>query len=260
MKLNEKQIEEILALRKKGFTVREIAKRFGISERRVYQVLKNPHLKKPGRSKKKLDREVEKMIINLRREGKCIFEIMRHLKAGEINVSYYTVWKTVRRWEMNRLAKMFFETKRDYRDMIGVFTGRIMLKDGAVKFFVVGNLISGEILEHGFDAKLGDIVAEVEKHAQPDGLFVLQRSPPLVPTRGKNALIKLLEERNVDYVWITRKQMKRLCDCRRRFKFPAPLTREEFIRWFEREGVYTLENLCKQLSARIVEMNMYGRD
>ncbi|WP_297439091.1 helix-turn-helix domain-containing protein [Thermococcus sp.] len=260
MRLNEKHVEEILALRNKGSTVREIAERFGISERRVYQVLKNPHIHKPGRHEKTLDREVEMRIINLRENGKCISEITENLRARGINVSYYAVWKTVRRWEMNRLAKSLFGTKRDYENLIGVFIGRIKLKDGAVKFFVVENLISGRVLEHGFDAKLRNIVARVEKHAQPGVLFVLQRSPPLVPTRGKNALINLLEERNIDYVWITRKQVKSIFNPRKRFNCPTHLTREEFIRWFEREGVDALENLCKRLSARIKEMNGHGCD
>ncbi|WP_456421397.1 helix-turn-helix domain-containing protein [Thermococcus sp.] len=259
MKSKDNHIKKIIALRREGLTVREIAARFEISERRVYQILRNPQMGKIGRPEKTLDREVEMRIINLRENRKCISEITNYMKAMGIHVSYYAVWRTVKLWEMNRLAESLFGTERDYEDIIGVFIRRIKLKDRAVKFFVVGNLISGRVLEHGFDAKLGDIVAGVEKHAQPGVLFVLQRSPPLVPTRGKNALINLLEGRKADYVWITRKQMKSIFDIRKRFKC-THLTREEFIRWFEREGVYTLENLCKRLSARVKEMNGHGCD
>ncbi len=258
MPLSCNEVKEILRLYNEGVPVQEIAGRYKVSERRIYQIVKNPSLRKPGRPRKNVTPDVEEFIIKLRQKGLSSKKIYEHLIKNRIEVSYYQVWKIVRKWDINELSRELFGITKNYERILGIFVTRIKLRNGFLKLFVLGDIFSSKVLDYGVDPNLKCIVYHIKGHILPETLIIIQRSPPLVPTRGTNYLTQFLNEANVDYVWITRSQLRRLCNCMKKFNIPLFENKEEFINWFNNKGVDLLEKSCKLISEKFMELKEDG--
>ncbi|NJE09900.1 helix-turn-helix domain-containing protein [Thermococcus sp. MAR1] len=258
MPLSCNEIEEILRLYNEGVSVREIAGRYKVSERRIYQIVKNPILKKPGRPRRNINHDVKELIIKLRQKRWSSKKIHEHLIKNGIEVSYYHVWRIAREWDINKLSRELFGTTKDYERVLGIFVTRVKLRNGFLKLFVLGDISSSKVLEYGVDPNLKCIVSHIKGHILPETLIIIQRSPPLVPTRGNNHLTRFLNEANVDYVWITRSQLRRLCNCMKKSNIPLFENKEEFINWFNNKGLDLLENSCELISKKFMELRRNG--
>ncbi len=218
MKLNEEKVLEIIILRRLFKTpIRELAKMYGVSPRRIQQVLSNPIIRKPGRRRKRVPLRVKREILILRNKGLSIDRIHERLKREGLPISKYKVWQVIKEQEDTRSReterKTTEETARGcgahwqgydigenpslYLDVLYVPGGR------KYRVLVVLNPLDLKVIHAEIDRITLRRVLEVLSTLDLEGRYVLiGRVPPLVPTRGSNRLVRYLRRRCVEYRWL----------------------------------------------------------
>ncbi len=212
MKLKDSDINAILELRKKGFKIKEIAEMFGVSPRRIQQLLKNPKLKKPGRKRIELPLELKNEIIRLRKEGCTINQICKTLNSEGYRISRYKIWKTLKEHQESEMMK----TIKGVNSLIGdhgsaVHIGVIPLvrgDKGLLRLFVILDISKCRVIYCDVVRSLflKDVIDIFDSHVlrvcEPN-FVILSSVPPLVPTRcSENRLTRHLKNLGIPYMWI----------------------------------------------------------
>ena len=221
VKLKDSDIDKILKLKSRGVSVRKIAEIFGVSPRRIQQVIKNPRLEKPGRKVIEVSPELEERIVQLRGYGYTIDEIHRILTFSGYKISRYRVWKILKEHRIKKFRKMIEEFGSVCTSVNSVFfigaSPTVSCEDGKkVKFLIICNVRKCEIVYcNTFEKLTLKTVIElfdsiVLRYQKPD-LVVLFPTSPLVPTRcQRNRLTNHLENLGISYVWFP-EQLKDNC-------------------------------------------------
>jgi len=211
MKLTKEDVSRILKLREEGVKVREIAKMFGISPRRVQQLIHEPVLKKPGRSRVEVPQKLKERIIALRREGHTIDRIHTILRSEGNNISRYKVWETIKSYEKKRIMQTLeqFKEKIDGEEVIYVDVIPLKRKSGILlRVVVFYNIYKNKVIhcEVTGSVKLRDIIHHIDLKVlktHHNCFIVLSGASPLTPTRGcDNRLTRHLRNLGVSYVWL----------------------------------------------------------
>ena len=238
MKLKKSDISKILEFRRRGTSIDEIAKIFGVSKRRIQQILKDPKLGEPGRKKIKVPQEIGELVIRLRKEGYTIDEIQQRLSSEGYKLSRYMVWKILKEHRI----KIFREILNEFTGLcssvnsvffIGVSPTILCEDKRKLKILIVCNVRECKVVYCGAFEKLTlkDIISVFDsivlKDQKPD-LVVLFPTPPLVPTRDSgNKLVNHLKNLGISYIWfpeqlkdkckeeveLLKNLLKRKCDC-----------------------------------------------
>ena len=213
MKLSDNDVRRILEMRERGMKISEIAKMFGVSPRRIQQVIRNPAISKPGRKSVQVPLELRELIIQLRKEGLTITQIQRTLHLKGYNISRYKIWKTLKEYEKKELLKTINILKRlrhgdgpiVYVDIIRI---RLPGRDKKLaKLFLILNASKGKVTYCDIfeSLTLRDTVDILDRYLQEvrPSLVILSRTPPFVPTRGsENKLTRHLKSTKIPYTWI----------------------------------------------------------
>ncbi|WP_297464158.1 hypothetical protein [Thermococcus sp.] len=252
MKLKAGDIEKIRRLRKEGFKIREIAAMFGVSPRRIQQVLKNPELKVPGRKNTEIPSEAKDMIIQLGKEGYTIDRIQEALKLAGYSISRYKVWKLLKEYRENQTSKELSEFRKIIKShRHTVYIGIIHLggtQNNSIKLLILLKVPECQTLScETFDSISLKKVIQIfdmcvlQYQCKPD-LVVLSPVPPLVPTKGsENRLIRHLTKIGVKYVWFP-KTLKKTYE--REIKKVKKLFKSQYSC---SQGLITLiEEMCKR--------------
>ena len=213
MKLSDNDVRRILEMRERGMKISEIAKMFGVSPRRIQQVIRNPEIKKPGRKSVQVPPELRKLIIQLRKEGLTITQIQRTFHSRGYKVSRYKIWRTIKEYEKNELSKIINTLKRlrhGSGPIIYVDVIRIRLPEGGkklAKLFLILNISKGKVVYCDIfeSLTLRDVIGTLDRYLEETrpSLVILSRTPPFVPTRGsENKLTRHLKSTRIQYVWI----------------------------------------------------------
>jgi len=214
MKLKPGDVERIRRLRACGLKVSEIAKIMGVSERRIFQVLKAGKVEIPGRKKKKLPKKVVKTILELREKGFGINSIKKELERRGITVSRYKIWNTIKEHEMRTLKEHLKRSFSTYDRVFLVAILSIIVKRKrrfGYKFLVITNM--NECRAYFWTVKRGltiddviSIIDNVLSNEIQQGfsiLIYLSKVPPIVPTKGhENKLTRHLTRLGVAYAWV----------------------------------------------------------
>ena len=256
MKLDKNQVNEILHLWENGVSTMEIAERFGITPRRVLQIIKDPHLKKPGRKREELAGDIKKKILRLREEGYTISRIQEHLKKEGIKVSRYKIWRTINEYkeaEFMRIVEEFNVLCN--RNVPVVFIGVSPRIEKGRRILLICNISECKVLYCCVldNPKLKDIIEIFDSFVlsvlRPQLVMIFPVSP-LVPTNGfENRFIRHLNNLGIDYLWVPNEIKKR---CWENFTMIKKLFRETGNC---PENIITdIEGLCK----KILEARRHG--
>ena len=221
MKLNQDDINKILEFKRSGVSTEEIARIFGVSRRRVQQVLKNPKLGQPGRKRIEVPPEIEERVVQLRKKGYTIDEIQRRLSSEGYKLSRYMVSKILKEHK----SKIFMRILNEFRGLLGsvslvFFIGiipQISCENGReLKFLIICNVRECKVVYCSAFEKLTlkDVIevfdSIVLKSQKPD-LVVLFPTSPLVPTRDSgNKLVNHLKNLGISYIWFP-EDLKKSC-------------------------------------------------
>lgn len=219
MKLKPEDVERIKRLRACGLKVSEIAKIMGVSERRIFQVLKAGKVEIPGRKKKKLPKEAVETILELKKRGFGITSIKRELERRGIVVSRYKIWNTIREHEMRTLQEHLKRSFSKYdRVFLIAILSIVVRRRCRYKFLVVTNM--NECSAYFWTVKRGLTIDDVisimdgilaDEIQQGFSILVyLSKVPPIAPTKGcENKLTKHLTRLGVAYAWIEHPLVKK---------------------------------------------------
>jgi len=250
MKLKPEDVERILKLREDGMKLDEIAAVLGVSRRRVLQVLKTKQIKTPGRKKKELPLEIVNIIVDLKERGHTIEEIRSHLMGIGVEVSRYKVWSVIREHRMKRIAREVLQMLIEWDEVVGVLVLHLTLKGQRRRLLLVMDVKNCRVLlwKLAESLRLKFIISAVddvlERLEEGRTLVLLSRTPPLVPTRGRdNKLTRHLRNVGVAYRWITSEELIRIQKrlSRRISREISPKNPHE---WFRKQGVELVEKSC----------------
>ncbi|WP_456366352.1 hypothetical protein [Thermococcus sp.] len=221
MKLKDEDINKIIEMKRKGLKIREIAETFGVSPRRIQQILKNPRLKRPGRKRIELPEEIREEIIRMRNTGYTIDDIRQTLKCRGYSISRYKVWKTLREHKEQEFIKVVEEFQSLCNSHYPVFflgaSPLVSCEDGrSLKFLLICNVSECRVLYcNAFESlTLRDVINAFDSHAlrfQKPELVIILPTPPLVPTRcSGNRFTNHLKNLKIPYVWFP-ESLKKAC-------------------------------------------------
>ncbi len=204
-----------------GFSIKNIAEIFGVSPRRIQQIIKNPRLEKPGRKAIEVPLELEKRIVQLREYGYTIDEIHQSLTSSGHKISRYMVWKILKEHRIKKFKKIVEGFKGVCSGVSSIFfigaSPPVSCEDGNIlRFLIVCNVRECKIVYCNTFGRLTltDVIdvfdSTVLKNQKPD-LVVLFPTSPLVPTRDSgNKLVNHLKNLRISYIWFP-KQLKDSC-------------------------------------------------
>ena len=247
MKLKPEDVEKILKLRESGMKLDEIAAVLGVSRRRVLQVLKTKQIKTPGRKKKKLSLETINTIVSLNKMGHTIDEIHNHLLKTGVKISRYKVWSVIREHRTKQISGEILQTLLDWDAVVGVLVLHITLKEQRNKLLLIVDVKNCKILlwKLAESLRLKSIIDTIDDILEylkgKRTLILLSRTPPLVPTRGKdNKLTRHLKNLGVEYQWITSEELIRI-QKRLSRRVSKEISHENPHEWFKTRGVKLVE-------------------
>lgn len=212
MKLTDNDVTKILKLRKRGFKTKDIAMIFGVSQRRIQQILKNPKLKKPGRKPNEISPRLKKKVIQLRKEGYTIKQIHQILGSYGCHISRYKVWKIVREYREIEMREIVNNVKfliNNHKSVILIGTSPLLREgDGLLRLFIIldvskCHIIYCDVLRRLSLKKIIEIFDfHILRVSKPD-FVILSPVPPLVPTNGsENRLTRHLKNLGIPWIWI----------------------------------------------------------
>lgn len=223
MKLKQEDLQEIQRLHyKEGRTIRDIARIFGVTPRRIQQILVTKNIQKPGRPRKKIPPEIEERIIGEYLKGKGIPTIHNELKRDGVTVSKYKIWRILsEKGVIKRKEKKEEKHSRSLMDFLSLFEDKkISMKQNKIiligilymtskctvrrVFFEVINR-AGNIEVESIKTQwtnIREITNEIDRELNDVILVMITRVPPLVPTRGQNALTRNLQRKGIKYEWV----------------------------------------------------------
>lgn len=221
MKLSECDVKKILELKNRGVTTKEIADMFGVSLRRIQQILKNPQLKRPGRRRIEMPSELKDKIIRMRNAGYTIEEIRKALEREGYSISKYKIWKAIREQKEQEFIKVVEEFKFRYNGYDHVlFVGvspLISCEDGrSLKFLLICDVSDCNTFYcNAFESlTLERVINTFDSHIrrfQKPELVVICPTLPLIPTRcSNNRFTSHLKNLGIPYVWFP-KSLKKTC-------------------------------------------------
>lgn len=212
MKLKDSDINVISELRKKGFKIKDIAEIFGVSPRRIQQILKNPSLKKPGRKRIELSPELRGEIIQLREKGYTINQIHQNLESRRYSISRYKIWKTLKEHQESEMMKTINDFRsliKDYRSAVHVSVIPLVKEDNSLlRLFVIVDIPKCKVIYCDIvrSLSLKEVINIFDFHVlrvQIPELVILFPTTPLIPTRSsENRLTRHLKNLGISYLWI----------------------------------------------------------
>ncbi|WP_457741377.1 hypothetical protein [Thermococcus sp.] len=273
MKLKPKDVEKIKRLKACGLKISEIAKIMGVSERRIFQILKAGKVEIPGRKKKKLPKKIVKTILELREQGFRISSIKRELEQRGIAISRYKIWDTLHEHEMKTLhenLKKSFSTY-DRVFLMSILTVVVKKKKRKLRYklLVVGNMNECRACFWTVKRKLtlGDVISIIDEVLAKEisqGFSILvyiSKVPPVVPTKGnENKLTRHLTKLGVAYAWIehplAKKVQRRVArKIRRELERENPKNVEE---WINSTGINIFKRECFSFFSEIARWDKNG--
>jgi len=250
MKLKPKDVEKILKLREDGMKLDEIAAVLGVSRRRILQILKTKQIKTPGRKKKEFPSEIINLIVDLREQGYTIEEIHNHLLKMGVEISRYKVWSVIREHRTKQISGEILQTLLEWDAVIGIMVLNITLKEQRNRLLLIVDIKNCKILlwKLAESLKLKPTIDTIDGILEclrgKRTLVLLSRTPPLVPTRGKdNKLTRHLKNLGVEYQWITSEELIRI-QKRLSRRISKEISHENPYEWFKTQGVKLVETLC----------------
>ncbi|CAI1494105.1 conserved protein of unknown function [Thermococcus nautili] len=257
MKLKPEDVEKILKLREDGMKLDEIAAVLGVSRRRVLQVLKTKQIKTPGRKKKELPSEIVNLIVDLKERGHTIEEIHNHLLKTGVKISRYKVWSVIREHRTKQISGEILQTLLEWDAVVGILVLHITLKEQRNRLLLMVDVKNCKILlwKLAESLRLKPIIATIDGVLEclkgKRTLILLSRTPPLVPTRGKdNKLTRHLKNLGVEYQWITSEELIRI-QKRLSRRISKEISHENPYEWFKTRGVELVETSCSSYMKRI---------
>lgn len=253
MKLKEEDIVQILKLRQEGVSVREISKIFGISPRRVQQIIKNPDLKRPGRRKIQVPPELKEKIISLRNEGNPIDQIHQAIRSMGYPISRYKIWSILKEHQERKFIEALRELQITHDDhdapvfLIGIV--HTYCRDKRfLKILVICDVVEKKVMycREFYSLTLREIISVLDLqilNAPKPKVIIMLPVPPLVPTRGnENRLTSHLKNLGIQYKWIPNivKQVYRKDIKRIKKLFRRECTCSDYIIW-------EIEKTCRKL-------------
>jgi len=257
MKLKPDDIPKIIEMRERGATLREISIKFGISKRRVCQILKDKRLRKPGRKPVAIDEDVKNLILRLRRRGYSIDRIHGYLLSKEIHVSRYRIWKTIKEHELFKRGFLLQKFLQEWELVVVILLLNLKILETTYKLLVAIEIPSCRVVSYRLkrSVRLNDVIEILDRDLSPRApkrtLLLLSRVPPLVPTRScTNRLIKHIKNMRWEYRWIPTKELRHIRNTLIKTIMDElqgkMISTEDIHSWFSNEGTKLIEVKCHE--------------
>jgi transcriptional regulator len=267
IKLKPEDVQRILQMRENGIKVDEIARAFGVSPRRIWQILKSKKISRPGRKKVLVPENVKREILCLRSKGYSISKITTELQMRGFQITRYLVWRVIReeyeKFIVKRACGQIKNMFHEYDKILGLQIIPFNLNSSERRkyklVFLIDcrrcSVVSWKVYYSLRLVYIITMIDEVIHNHRMDKIFLcLPRRPPLAPTRDcDNRLTKHLKNLNIEYMWLPRELVKTY---KRYIKLMTNMldqfsTMEEVVEWMSCEGVSFIEKACKKLVSEL---------